>query len=759
MRRYEAGTPCPAQSLDLRSSIIYDHHLDMTIQTPYPQDETANIEYTRAIRAEFKNARPRRPRVASRNSRKTAWDPMTEIHEDRLEESRRQEKQEEGQIDSTRTHTAGGTLMPTDGQATRRSTMLEQPVQKLPCFAPIVEDAKSARPPTMRVSTMSVARECSFSNNTGINKTCGHDSQEEENYIQKNPRRRTIYIPSEDTTIMTIHPGAPTHGCRNVKPRLSCVGLALLSLPEAEVDHSVSKPAHKRAPRQSLAAAPKRAPLQQRSRPTQETSIVRAVRGQGNGKENVPPGKTLYPEQKSKCKDLQSREEKPHGSPRTRFAATEPTAASLSRVAGNGKRIISDPKEGVTRAKMLRAGVGSKTSIHLPSSVALLKVLEHDLTKQQPSFRHISRPPLEVVRRRRPERVPYKLGVPQIVLPTDAHLDKYPVLTENLAHPELYEDNWLGHQEIAITQLVNSLYDAGGSGSRVLVRGEADIRRRLLELYNDPAVQILFKRLQASLLYGALSIPKDLLSHASRLQDDVGLRRRFLNLFLDTYNLSTLQAAIEVVVGRKIPQCARPCRSSTSMTGERRHRAGRKALDDFFNTFLVRNEDAIRPHFGTETKYTPGRRQCQPEDFGSHGWTWRRTVLRSLMLIFLLDKSMSSNVLPGPLFQASSAYKSSSAVLQALTAMLLPSVGDVTRHLGRLDYIATHAQYPLQEYAYHITNLATDLRDGVLLTRLVELLLYPPSALAAQSDNTITVSMPTGHALISALDVNEEIPT
>ncbi|KAK5135694.1 hypothetical protein LTR04_004598, partial [Oleoguttula sp. CCFEE 6159] len=78
-------------------------------------------------------------------------------------------------------------------------------------------------------------------------------------------------------------------------------------------------------------------------------------------------------------------------------------------------------------------------------------------------------------------------------LPTDAHLDKYPVLTENLAHPELYEDNWLGHQEIAITQLVNSLYDAGGSGSRVPVRGEAGIRRRLLELYNDPAVQILFK--------------------------------------------------------------------------------------------------------------------------------------------------------------------------------------------------------------------------------------------------------------------------
>jgi abnormal spindle-like microcephaly-associated protein len=124
------------------------------------------------------------------------------------------------------------------------------------------------------------------------------------------------------------------------------------------------------------------------------------------------------------------------------------------------------------------------------------------------------------------------------------------------------------------------------------------------------------------------------------------------------------------------------------------------------------------------------------------------------MLIMILDKAKVADILPGCLFQNSSPHKSSAGVLQSLAAMLLPSVGDATRPLGHLNYRVEHVQYPLQEYTYHVENLATDLRDGVLLTRLVELLLYPPSTLATQREKTVTLTLLTGDILTSIFDLN-----
>jgi abnormal spindle-like microcephaly-associated protein len=66
-----------------------------------------------------------------------------------------------------------------------------------------------------------------------------------------------------------------------------------------------------------------------------------------------------------------------------------------------------------------------------------------------------------------------------------------------------------------------------------------------------------------------------------------------------------------------------------------------------------------------------------------------------------------------------------------------------------LSYKVEHVQYPLQEYTYHIDNIAVDLRDGIALTRLVELLIYPASTLDEQTDKTVTISMPTGELLTS----------
>jgi abnormal spindle-like microcephaly-associated protein len=71
--------------------------------------------------------------------------------------------------------------------------------------------------------------------------------------------------------------------------------------------------------------------------------------------------------------------------------------------------------------------------------------------------------------------------------------------------------------------------------------------------------------------------------------------------------------------------------------------------------------------------------------------------------------------------------------------------------LNHLDCQVKYKQHPLQEYDYQIKNLAVDLRDGILLTRLVELLLYPSTSFLPtqqhKPDSTDTVATPTGEDL------------
>jgi abnormal spindle-like microcephaly-associated protein len=68
-------------------------------------------------------------------------------------------------------------------------------------------------------------------------------------------------------------------------------------------------------------------------------------------------------------------------------------------------------------------------------------------------------------------------------------------------------------------------------------------------------------------------------------------------------------------------------------------------------------------------------------------------------------------------------------------------------------YEITHVQDPLDEVVYHVNNLATDLRDGVLLCRLVEILLHGSSTTLLSghniSEDTMTIRMPDETMLVT----------
>ncbi|KAJ9666424.1 hypothetical protein H2201_003346 [Coniosporium apollinis] len=773
MRRYYDATPCPATYSGPRHMPPY-YRNHTTLYAPsdatnlYTQDDTtANIEYTREIRTHIQHAKPRRCPAALR---KSAWNPATDIFQDVAEESPNyaaaQSRKSRGPV-----HDAE--------QATGRNTVLSQPPQRS-TIAP--QRQKPVQPSRRRVSTMLAERE--RQNPEGrVDSSIVEGERAGRSEAKKDPRRRTIYIPSEDTTIVTIHPGAPLHKTRAIRDKSPDLAFDLFNVSEGEPENLKSALRQSKTARKSLAAAPKRVPLQRTTRPLQSVSFSEDVVGRNGGKENIPPGKQKLlvakediPQEKENLrssKHLSKLREAKHGKIARAAEDARPVLKSIKELRAakaivnkreiastyapaatwNKKRTSSGSISGSSPAKALK--IGDNTSVNGNAHRRSRTQEPAPQAVDRPtrlSWSPKSTPPPKV------QKPPSKLSVPLIVQKAAEQQAKYPLLSEDLSKPELYEDQWLYHQEVALSQLINSIFESAGKQSDDFEQEPSQLRKKLLVIYHAPEIPLLHKRLQASLLYGALSIPKELLSQASRLKDDLGLRRKFLNLWLDTYDLETLKAAVETIIGRACPVSSRLSSGSTTADlSERKLRAEKKPIEDFLDTFLVRNEDAVRikSGVGSIASITRGAGHHE-DDVGSQGWSWRRTVLRSLMLIHLLDRAKTSDTITCCLFQVSSSYKSSTAVLHALSAMLFPSLGDVVRPLGHLTYHLSCVQYPLQEYTYQISNLATDLRNGVLLTRLVELLLYPPSALSSFSDGTVTVSMPTGELLTTVFHLGEK---
>ena len=565
-----------------------------------------------------------------------------------------------------------------------------------------------------------------------------------EEVIKRAARRGTVYIPSDDTTMPSIHMGifSPIKelqtGARNAEQDATVEFTGLAAQMAKKCGH-----------RESWVAAPaKRVPLQQPAHVKQESASPRAIPGKRTGKENVPPGH-LGVLDEAQCEETKLFDLSKPEINKPRVSVAHPV--KLLRHAPSSEDHKKIHVEGTAIKSHARTSSYQKPPI--PQAVAASHIMDikryqnrpssltasHDAARR-PTQRQLAPVP-EASSRLKKEIVPAKLSVPKI--PQVEIQQQYPLLSENISDPSLYEDSWLTHQEIAITQLVNTLFQTSqGEGPPDAQR----MRHELLEVYQDLSFSLLHKRLQASLLYGALRIPKDILARGSRLWTDLGRRERFCSFWLDTYDLAYLTAALEVVVGRECsrsPRVSQDGPSSTfraeapkSLTGKTCN-ASRRSVRAFLETFLIRNKDG------------------SPEDSVTvyEAWSYQRTLLRSLMLIKLLDgsKATCSSISSLCLFLSTSSYKCSTAVVKALVQMLNPGVGDVLRSLNHLDYTVSHKQYPLEEFNYHVENLAVDLRDGVMLTRLVELLLYPTAShllvRAQDTEATTTVLMPGGETL------------
>ena len=419
--------------------------------------------------------------------------------------------------------------------------------------------------------------------------------------------------------------------------------------------------------------------------------------GAATGKENLPPG---FPRRVSTFDAKCVQDEKPFSKSGANYARPVQRRQTVfgASVSTNAR---PQPEQ---RKPVWNSGATTKPAkVH----TYVPKPILHQQNSQQES--KVPTPP---------PKVPSRFVLPR-VHQEEQLSQHFPPLSEDINNPAMYEDSWLTHQEIAITQLLNNLFSSASSQEPI---DQDLLRLDLLDLYQSSKFVLLHKRLHGAILYGALRVPENVLQYAKRLQNDLGVRRSFIDLWTRTYERVALKTALEVVAGRQCPSALKDVRT-------------------FIEVFLIRNEDG-----------------CPDADCTDHvAWSYRRTILRSLMLIQLLDhaKTMKNSILTTSLFLTNSQHKTSQEVLQALTQLLNPSMGQ--RALAHLEYTLEHKQHPLEEYSYPVSNLAIDLRDGVRLARLVELLLYPSAStqLARESpdDTMMTLNMPTGEVL-SMLDID-----
>jgi abnormal spindle-like microcephaly-associated protein len=495
-----------------------------------------------------------------------------------------------------------------------------------------------------------------------------------------------------------------------------------------------------RRPRQSLSAAPRRLPLQHVD--SSFNDVMFELAGSNTGKENVPPSAEI--EKKSSMT-------KTTGALVSRTTFGQGPTFQKQTAASNGKQSVIArksvplpnqlvPQKRTMTARMSMAGAASGlTKMSVPQVKYAAKPSQ---IKPAPSTQTIDANRAEKQRQLREVIAAKRRDI------QTSKLADYPLLSEDFAQPELYDDGWLSHQEVAITEIVNQLFHTAKPAPATSTR--ESLRERLIAAYHNTETSMLHQRVSASLSHGALKQPQEVVNTIS-LARDLGRRRRFLSLLLDNYEEAYLRTAAEVVVGRQIPRRS-GASADASKAGEAvlDPLASRRAITGFLETFFV---SAVDVESGNTNLLTADEHALQSA-------RWRKTTIRSLMLIWLLDRAKLENDIDGCVFRISATKKSSPAILQALSSLLLPSTGDVTRALRHLEFEVLHLQDPLDEVNYRVENLAVDLRDGVMLTHLVETLLYQQSCTAmddTSKGSTLTITLPDRTVLESMIHFQNQV--
>ncbi|KAG7361476.1 IQ calmodulin-binding motif-containing protein [Nitzschia inconspicua] len=285
-------------------------------------------------------------------------------------------------------------------------------------------------------------------------------------------------------------------------------------------------------------------------------------------------------------------------------------------------------------------------------------------------------------------------------------------------------DDWASKQCESFTAWLNYTFNpeedgflegtTSVSGLRGLLihRRLAQVRSKAKELFHGEKMRSSRMILLREISGGRLAIRED-----RDVTADIHLRKQLSALLL-SYTTPWLRMGLEVMFDEIIEPAPITAKGPKTYLGRMK-----VALEAFIKVRFLSDESTL-------SKFTKGRCNVPSGIFEKRYKAQMRCLVlsRLMILVFFLDMAKSENLLDKVprLFAVSSEVKSSGDILAAICRACLSAEGDVVKHLSRIGLKVVYRQDPVDEVNFEILNLATDLRDGVLLTRLSEIVAESP---------------------------------
>ncbi|KAK2908196.1 abnormal spindle-like microcephaly-associated protein [Channa argus] len=221
------------------------------------------------------------------------------------------------------------------------------------------------------------------------------------------------------------------------------------------------------------------------------------------------------------------------------------------------------------------------------------------------------------------------------------------------------------------------------------------LRRSACQLFTSEAMVKAIQRLELEVEAKRLLVRRD-----RHLWKDIGERKKVLNWLL-SYNPLWLRIGLETIYGELIS-----LESNSDALG----------LALFILQRLLWNPDIAAEfrHSKVPHLYKEGHEEALS----------RFTLKKLLLLVCFLDKAKESRLIEHDpcLFCLDAEFKTSKDLLLAFSRDFLSGEGILPRHLGYLGFPVSHVQTPLDEFNFAVKNLAVDLKCGIRLVRVMELL-------------------------------------
>lgn len=194
---------------------------------------------------------------------------------------------------------------------------------------------------------------------------------------------------------------------------------------------------------------------------------------------------------------------------------------------------------------------------------------------------------------------------------------------------------------------------------------------------------------------------------------DVGLQTEIIQL-LNSYNSTWLKLGLEIILGKKIQF------PSKSLTDDEIS-SNKRLLKQVMKSSLLA-DDLI------DYKHQHSKLGAFDNNQSYYHDIQRHFIRKFLMLVLFLDMAKVNGIPSYPLclFEISTQYnpskiRTSKSVLKEFARLCLTE-GDLTSHLQRFGYEVYHAQRPIEEVDFTVQKLQSDLRNGIILSRLIECL-------------------------------------